>query len=427
MHPATCFDEGIDRRREVSTPPCHASPLLGHTGLADVEILVAYLCTKHTDATDSIYGPACSLGFWLFREHRLFQFRCQTAAAQKGKQKEKSDSRCACRTPRRLRAESSSSQGQSVGRRCACSPQNKPPAKEAGSEAEADVGSCDWIERCATLASIIYSSRRQRCKTAHTPGVFEAGPMPNTRVLRQIVLKVKATYISVQIPCRLSARSGTRPVAICFDDLDRSWVAAAAALEAAFPALVRRKVVDLREPFNAADQAFLDSGGVILDRGRFQAWGIFLGQDPLHVYFRIVEAIEWRSWDAAWAMRCARKLLQSWTQVQDAVEDHVRAELEEHHERMTWISVGDYAAESVGQVLNAYFHGTPLPRNPYRFLEQCHASEWRHPDSGKVLPTCAKSVILVDLLRKQRPDLSHAKATSVRAAGSAIPIYTVLS
>lgn len=139
----------------------------------------------------------------------------------------------------------------------------------------------------------------------------------------------KQTHELNKVSCfgRLAARAGTRPLAISFDDLDRSWTTAASALLTAFPALVRRRFVAPWNPLSDDDQEFLHEGGIILDKDHFASWGIWLCQDPLHVYFRLIESLDWRSWDAAWAVRSARKLLQSWTQVHNEVEDYATADM----------------------------------------------------------------------------------------------------
>ena len=188
---------------------------------------------------------------------------------------------------------------------------------------------------------------------------------------------------------RLAAQAGVRPIAVCFDDLDRSWLAVASAVEAAFPGLVRRGCLDPAQEMSEDDRRFVDvDGGVIIDKARFLAAGIFIGQDALHVYFRLVESLEWRSWDAAWSMRVARKLLQAWSR---AGRDHVRAEhVEDPVDSSPWLQLGLCVARDAEEVLTCYFHGRPLPQNAFALLEAQRANTWRHPDTSAILPTCAK-------------------------------------
>ncbi|CAE7875637.1 hht1, partial [Symbiodinium necroappetens] len=105
----------------------------------------------------------------------------------------------------------------------------------------------------------------------------------------------------LKVSLRLAARAGVRPVAICFDDLENSWLIAANALEAHFPAQVHRKFVAPQCPLTERHEEMLAHGHIILDRDHRVAHGVYLGQDALHVFFRLAEAIEWRSWDAAWS------------------------------------------------------------------------------------------------------------------------------
>ena len=101
-------------------------------------------------------------------------------------------------------------------------------------------------------------------------------------------------------------------MALNFDDIERSFGMAVSVLELALPGLVKRKFVASWSPLTDADKDFINSGGIIIDVAHCKVHGIFVGQDALHIYFRIVERIDWNSRDAAWALRCARKLLRSW-------------------------------------------------------------------------------------------------------------------
>ena len=179
-------------------------------------------------------------------------------------------------------------------------------------------------------------------------------------------------------------------MAICFDDLEQSWLTAANALEAHFPAQVHRKFIAPQCPLTLRHHDILDQGH---------------GQDALRVYFRrvyfrLAEAIEWRSWDAAWSLRCARQLLRRWTRVERLESaDYVKAEMAEGFTGLKWLTVGAFAATDIGQVLQGYFRGDVLPRDAYDFMSRRIAIEWKHPDSSQTLPDPARSVILQNLAR----------------------------
>ena len=78
----------------------------------------------------------------------------------------------------------------------------------------------------------------------------------------------------LQVAFRLAARTGTRPLSICFDDLDPSWTVVAAALQTSFPALVRLRFVASWNPLSADDLQFVEEGEFILDKFHFAAWGV---------------------------------------------------------------------------------------------------------------------------------------------------------
>ena len=206
----------------------------------------------------------------------------------------------------------------------------------------------------------------------------------------------------LQVFLRLSQRSGSRPLAINVDDLEASFHLITSAVELTFPAPVKRTFV-YSTGLSKEDRAFLSGGGVLIDRDHFQVYGLWLGQDPLHVYFRLSEAVNWQSLDAAWMMRCLRKLLRSWnyeSYERKASEDHVRAEHQPMHQALDWLPVSCGHGGTLQQVLQAYFHGLPCPRKSYTLLANNLPRQWLHPDSGLPLPDCAKAVVMDDMGRK---------------------------
>eukprot|EP00959_Pyramimonas_sp_CCMP1952_P312580 6542974-Pyramimonas_sp.AAC.1 len=54
-------------------------------------------------------------------------------------------------------------------------------------------------------------------------------------------------------------------------------------------------------------QQRVESGGIVVDLDARRVLGFELGQDALHVYKRLLEAVNTTSVDAAWAIRCLRK------------------------------------------------------------------------------------------------------------------------
>jgi hypothetical protein len=64
------------------------------------------------------------------------------------------------------------------------------------------------------------------------------------------------------------------------------------------------------------DTKHLGKGGILVDVTQQRAVGVELGQDPLHVYMRLLEELDFGSLESAWAVRCLRKLLTSWNPAQ---------------------------------------------------------------------------------------------------------------
>ncbi|CAE7248576.1 hht3 [Symbiodinium sp. KB8] len=180
---------------------------------------------------------------------------------------------------------------------------------------------------------------------------------------------------------RLAARAGARPVAICFDDLENSWLIAANALEAHFPAQVHRKFVAPQCPLTERHEEMLADGHIILDRDHRKPSsgaagmlrGVFAAQDN----------------------SCIAGLM---FQAQTAVE-HVKAEMAEGFAKLQWLAVGDFAATDMNQLLQAYFRGEVIPQDAFGFLSRHTHTGWKHPDSDQALPDRARAVILQDLAR----------------------------
>ena len=80
----------------------------------------------------------------------------------------------------------------------------------------------------------------------------------------------------LQVFLRLSQHCGNRPLSINVDDLEGSFHLIASALELSFPAPVKRAFVYPSSGLDVDQQAFLASGGVLIDREHFQVYGLWL-------------------------------------------------------------------------------------------------------------------------------------------------------
>ena len=74
---------------------------------------------------------------------------------------------------------------------------------------------------------------------------------------------------------------------------------------------------------------------------------------------------------------------------------------------MLWLEIGLENANNKDLVLQSYFSGSPLPANASALLLQNKIEPWIHPDTGHRLPTCAKAVVLEDVLRKEQPHVTR--------------------
>lgn len=77
---------------------------------------------------------------------------------------------------------------------------------------------------------------------------------------------------------------------------------------------------------------------------------------------------------------------------------------------MLWLEIGHGPADDIDQILLGYFSGSPLPCNSSTLLLQKKHDLWIHPSSGTHLPTCAKAVLLEDVLRKEQPQIKRQEA-----------------
>lgn len=77
------------------------------------------------------------------------------------------------------------------------------------------------------------------------------------------------------------------------------------------PALVRTGLIYKHEGLSEEQQQWVDQGGIIVHQTRKKVFGLLLGQDPSHIFFRLSQAIEWQSVESAWSLRYLRSLLRS--------------------------------------------------------------------------------------------------------------------
>ena len=166
---------------------------------------------------------------------------------------------------------------------------------------------------------------------------------------------------------------------------------------------------------------------------RLSIFGFEAGQDGLHVFKRLLLCIDLSSVEAAWGVRCLRKMLGSWnptTRAGSTSEQHEdeRDEMEYRDGRFPPAggNVAGGGAGGVGSpeagartsgarkragarqlaqrsslvsVLGAYFDCERLPDDAFDVLSVSVMHKWEHPHHGKCAPPCAKAVILDEAAR----------------------------
>lgn len=198
---------------------------------------------------------------------------------------------------------------------------------------------------------------------------------------------------------RLHACNGTRPIGIVVDDLSHSWSQLVRTLSAAFPATVH--LVSGQEwPVQTAK--WLEEEHVVVNETLQEAKGIRLAQDPLHIYKRLVESLNFRSRESSFAGRTLQALLASWN---PAGRMHSRKEvaLGQKMPRVpSWIHFDQWEATrppSLSDVLSSYFFCSSFPPSAFNILASAVAVDWPHPSGQWKLPLCAKVVLLRDVGR----------------------------
>ena len=229
------------------------------------------------------------------------------------------------------------------------------------------------IQRIKKQVQISVCSQGQPRRWAGCTGLEDVPLLP------PLFTNVEDTYtrtLVLQVYLRLCARAQVKPVGIQVDDLESSFHLLTTALQAAMPALVRTELIYRHEGLGAERQKWIDDGGVIIDQVHHRVYGLLLGQDPLHIFFRLSQAIEWQSLDSAWALRCLRKLLRSWNfEAASAGEDEGFARAEQHHD-LVWIHVSDASEASVAQILKAYFGSSSVPSCAWDVLSKTVHEAW---------------------------------------------------
>ena len=193
----------------------------------------------------------------------------------------------------------------------------------------------------------------------------------DTPLLPPLFTNVEDTYtltLLLNVYLRLCQRAGVRPVGIQVDDLAANFSGITEALRAFFPAKVSIESVSQVMGLTPQQKDFLDSGGIIIDRNSFTCHNLLLGQDPLHVFFRLTEKVNWKSMDGAFALRCLRKMLRSWNFEEVGAEDHTAFSRSDDKSSVSWMNFTEQGCGSHADIVEAYFRGTEMPLSSFDSL-----------------------------------------------------------
>ena len=190
----------------------------------------------------------------------------------------------------------------------------------------------------------------------------------------------------------LLRKQGLKPVGLNVDNIAKMFNLCIGCLDAGLPGAVLYTEARL-----AAAAKHVEAGGIVVDVKNKKVLGFELGQDALHVYYRLLKAINTLSLDAAWSIRCLRKWLGSLNpDVRFGRGDAVPifGGADSVHEPP--INSASDDALDLPSLLDVYFQGAALPTHAYEIFEMTIMETWQHPVHGTIIPRPAKVAILED-------------------------------
>ena len=218
---------------------------------------------------------------------------------------------------------------------------------------------------------------------------------------------------------------GLRPMGVNTDNLLADFSMVISCLQAVLP---RGTVVLVTNPSDDLLREELSQGHIVVDHSNFRVFGFELGEDPLHVYMRLLGTVHYSSCESAWLIRCLRKALGSWNPLVRG--GHERAEHQDGLDEQLYAA--DDTPESRGApcavvslqaILSAYFNAKRLPKSALKMVSAKASETWTHPFNGAAMPPCAKAVIIDDIARWAHPGVarSHTVAIAYRACYAQLP------
>ena len=130
--------------------------------------------------------------------------------------------------------------------------------------------------------------------------------------------------------------------------------------------------------------------------------GVWLCEDPLHCYKRLLESINFASREAAFLARSLQVLLSTWNPARRIYGKDDLQIGKKMSNRISWIHFTPWELSrpaEVADVLRSYFQGFSFPPNAADLLLRDFKRDWHHPHTQKLLPSCCKVVIYRDVAR----------------------------
>ena len=260
------------------------------------------------------------------------------------------------------------------------------------------------VSDCRQLSCHALGSRSKRRRTFG--GVTALEGIPPLPLLYCPVEDRPAKETLLLTALTLMRLDGKRPMGANTDNLAADFAMVVSCLRAVLP---NNTVVMRVDPADDFVKAELERDRIVVDSVNYRIYGFELGEDPLHIYMRLFAALSLSSREAAWAIRCLRKMLGSWNPLvrigHDAAEHEDAKDEEQYADTDTANARPAVGTMSTLQdVLAAYFAAAKMAPNAWQIASEAKSTPWFHPTTHAKIPPCAQAVILDDIFRWANPD-----------------------
>ena len=285
------------------------------------------------------------------------------------------------------------------------------------------------VSDCRQLSCHALGGRAKRRRTFG--GLTALEDIPPLPLLYCVIEDRRAKETLLLAALTLMQLYGKRPMGANTDNLAADFATVVSCLQAALP---HGTVVAQVDPDEAFVKAELARGHIVVDSVNFRMYGFELGEDPLHIYMRLLAGICLSSREAPWAIRCLRKALGSWNPLVRV--GHDAAEHEDAKDEAEYANADTADARPAGavaemstlqHVLAAYFAAVEMGPSAWRIALEAVSMPWFHPTNRCKLPPCAKALIIDDIFRWSHPNATRASCAGVGYKACYSPFPTASS